>query len=116
MGSIITGERVATQRRAAGRRAGRATLRRQTMPNNERSRHITHGVARAPNRAMYYALGYQEADFDNPMIGVANGHSTITPCNSGLQRLADAAIDAVRAARAHPRPEEHTSELQSLMR
>lgn len=72
------------------------------MPNNERSRHITQGVARAPNRAMYYALGYQEADFDNPMIGVANGHSTITPCNSGLQRLADAAIDAVRAARANP--------------
>ncbi|MCH1999983.1 dihydroxy-acid dehydratase, partial [Achromobacter xylosoxidans] len=60
------------------------------MSHNERSRHITHGVARAPNRAMYYALGYQEADFENPMIGVANGHSTITPCNSGLQRLADA--------------------------
>ncbi|WP_313460791.1 dihydroxy-acid dehydratase [Achromobacter sp.] len=72
------------------------------MPNNERSRHITHGVARAPNRAMYYALGYQEADFENPMIGVANGHSTITPCNSGLQRLADSAIDAIRASRANP--------------
>ena len=72
------------------------------MPNNERSRHITHGVARAPNRAMYYALGYQDADFDNPMIGVANGHSTITPCNSGLQRLADAAIDAIRRAKANP--------------
>lgn len=72
------------------------------MPHNERSRHITEGVARAPNRAMYYALGYKEADFDNPMIGVANGHSTITPCNSGLQRLADAAIDAIRASRANP--------------
>lgn len=72
------------------------------MPNNERSRHITQGVARAPNRAMYYALGYKEADFDNPMIGVANGHSTITPCNSGLQRLADAAIDAIRASSANP--------------
>ncbi|WP_144640749.1 dihydroxy-acid dehydratase [Bordetella genomosp. 13] len=72
------------------------------MPHNERSRHITHGVARAPNRAMYYALGYREADFDNPMIGVANGHSTITPCNSGLQRLADAAIEAVRASKANP--------------
>lgn len=72
------------------------------MPNNERSRHITHGVARAPNRAMYYALGYQEADFENPMIGVANGHSTITPCNSGLQRLADAAIGAIRESRANP--------------
>ena len=72
------------------------------MPNNERSRHITQGVARAPNRAMYYALGYKEADFDNPMIGVANGHSTITPCNSGLQRLADAAIDAIHASSANP--------------
>ncbi|MGY6268634.1 dihydroxy-acid dehydratase [Achromobacter denitrificans] len=72
------------------------------MPHNERSRHITEGVARAPNRAMYYALGYQETDFENPMIGVANGHSTITPCNSGLQRLADAAIDAIRASRANP--------------
>ncbi len=72
------------------------------MPNNERSRHVTQGVERAPNRAMYYALGYQEADFENPMIGVANGHSTITPCNSGLQRLADAAIAAIRQARANP--------------
>ncbi|WP_241074347.1 dihydroxy-acid dehydratase [Achromobacter insuavis] len=72
------------------------------MSHNERSRHITHGVARAPNRAMYYALGYQEADFENPMIGVANGHSTITPCNSGLQRLADAAIEAIRGAKANP--------------
>jgi len=72
------------------------------MPHNERSRHITQGVARAPNRAMYYALGYKEADFENPMIGVANGHSTITPCNSGLQRLADAAIDAIRASGANP--------------
>ena len=72
------------------------------MPHNERSRHITEGVARAPNRAMYYALGYQESDFANPMIGVANGHSTITPCNSGLQRLADAAIDAIRASSANP--------------
>ncbi len=72
------------------------------MPHNERSRHITQGVARAPNRAMYYALGYKEADFDNPMIGVANGHSTITPCNSGLQRLADAAIGAIRTSGANP--------------
>ncbi len=72
------------------------------MSHNERSRHITHGVARAPNRAMYYALGYTEADFENPMIGVANGYSTITPCNSGLQRLADAAIDAIRASKANP--------------
>ena len=62
------------------------------MPNNERSRHVTQGVARSPNRAMYYAMGYRDEDFDKPMIGVANAHSTITPCNSGLQKLADAAI------------------------
>jgi dihydroxy-acid dehydratase len=51
---------------------------------------------------MYYALGYEKADFDKPMIGIANGYSTITPCNAGLQPLADAAIAAVRAAGANP--------------
>ena len=62
---------------------------------NRRSKNITEGVARAPNRSMYYAMGYQEADFVKPMIGVANGHSTITPCNSGLQPLADAAVESL---------------------
>ncbi|MBV8209648.1 MAG: dihydroxy-acid dehydratase [Burkholderiaceae bacterium] len=62
------------------------------MPHNERSKHVTQGVARSANRAMYYAMGYQDRDFDRPMIGVANAHSTITPCNSGLQPLADAAL------------------------
>ena len=64
---------------------------------NERSRIITEGVARAPNRSMYYAMGYKDSDFTKPMIGVANGHSTITPCNSGLQRLSDAAVDAIES-------------------
>ena len=72
------------------------------MPSNRRSKNITEGVARAPNRSMYYAMGYTEADFGKPMIGVANGHSTITPCNSGLQKLADAAVDALKAAGANP--------------
>ena len=72
------------------------------MANNERSKHITEGVTRAPNRSMYYGMGYKEADFANPMIGVANGHSTITPCNSGLQPLVDAAIAAIREAKANP--------------
>ncbi|MBP0581742.1 dihydroxy-acid dehydratase [Labrys sp. LIt4] len=72
------------------------------MPINERSRHITQGVARSPNRAMYYALGYEKADFDKPMIGIANGHSTITPCNAGLQPLADAAAAAIKAAGGNP--------------
>ncbi|TWT11836.1 dihydroxy-acid dehydratase [Reyranella sp. CPCC 100927] len=68
------------------------------MPFNERSKHITQGLERSPNRAMYYGLGYEKADFDKPMIGVANGHSTITPCNAGLQPLAEAAVAAVKAA------------------
>ena len=72
------------------------------MPDNKRSQHITQGVARSPNRSMYYALGYTKDDFNNPMIGVANGHSTITPCNSGLQKLADAAVGAVKEAKANP--------------
>ena len=65
---------------------------------NRRSANITEGVARAPNRSMYYAMGYEAADFRKPMIGVANGHSTITPCNSGLQKLADAAVAGIEAA------------------
>ncbi|WP_175867405.1 dihydroxy-acid dehydratase [Burkholderia contaminans] len=72
------------------------------MAYNRRSKHITQGVARSPNRSMYYALGYQKDDFDKPMVGIANGHSTITPCNSGLQRLSDAAVAAVKAADANP--------------
>ncbi|MCB1994641.1 MAG: dihydroxy-acid dehydratase [Rhodoferax sp.] len=69
---------------------------------NRRSKNITEGVARAPNRSMYYGMGYTENDFGKPMIGVANGHSTITPCNSGLQKLADAAVDGLKAAGANP--------------
>jgi dihydroxy-acid dehydratase len=72
------------------------------MSFNRRSKNITQGVARAPNRSMYYALGYQAEDFSKPMIGVANGHSTITPCNSGLQRLADAAVIGLKEAGANP--------------
>ena len=68
------------------------------MSINRRSRNITEGVARAPNRSMYYALGYEEGDFKKPMIGVANAHSTITPCNAGLQKLADAAVAGIEAA------------------
>jgi dihydroxy-acid dehydratase len=67
-----------------------------------RSAHITEGAARAPNRSMYYALGYKEEDFSKPMVGIANGQSTITPCNSGLQPLADAAAQAIKEAGGNP--------------
>jgi len=72
------------------------------MASNRRSRNITEGVARAPNRSMYYGMGYQPSDMSKPFIGIANGHSTITPCNSGLQPLTDAAEAAIRAAGANP--------------
>ncbi|MCW8163557.1 dihydroxy-acid dehydratase [Verminephrobacter aporrectodeae subsp. tuberculatae] len=68
------------------------------QPINRRSANITQGKSRAPNRSMYYAMGYVEGDFAKPMVGVANGHSTITPCNSGLQKLVDAAIEGIGQA------------------
>ncbi|MEY2656503.1 MAG: dihydroxy-acid dehydratase [Betaproteobacteria bacterium] len=71
-----------------------------TLPSkiNRRSANITEGKSRAPNRSMYYAMGYEQSDFVKPMVGVANGHSTITPCNSGLQKLADAAVQGIEEA------------------
>jgi dihydroxy-acid dehydratase len=72
------------------------------MPNSDRSCHITEGIARSPNRAMFYGLGYNADDFDKPMIGINNGHSTITPCNAGLQKLLNAAATAIQSEGANP--------------
>ena len=67
-----------------------------------RSAAITQGIQRSPNRAMLRAVGFGDADFTKPIIGVANGYSTITPCNMGLNDLARRAEDAARAAGAMP--------------
>src|SRR5215831_13014365 len=72
------------------------------MPNNRRSRLITEGVARSPNRAMLRAVGFGDSDFDKPIVGVANGHSTMNPCNAGIQPLVDRAMSALRDAGAMP--------------
>ena len=72
------------------------------MVLNRRSRLITHGVARSPNRAMLRAVGFGDDDFDKPIVGVANGHSTMNPCNAGIQPLVDRAMDALKAAGAMP--------------
>jgi dihydroxy-acid dehydratase len=72
------------------------------MPNNDRSKIITQGVARSPNRAMLRAVGFGDADFDKPIVGIANGQSTMNPCNAGLQPLVDRAEQAARAAGAMP--------------
>jgi dihydroxy-acid dehydratase len=71
-------------------------------PQNRRSRLITHGVARSPNRAMLRAVGFGDGDFDKPIVGVANGHSTMNPCNAGIQPLIDRAMAALEAAGAKP--------------
>lgn len=72
------------------------------MPDNKRSQAITQGTQRSPNRAMLRAVGFGDGDFDKPVIGVANGFSTITPCNKGLNELAVAAESAIRKAGAMP--------------
>ena len=72
------------------------------MPNNRRSRIITQGVARSPNRAMLRAVGFGDGDFDKPIVGVANGHSTMNPCNAGIQPLVDRAMGALKEAGAMP--------------
>jgi dihydroxy-acid dehydratase len=72
------------------------------MADNWRSRLITGGVARSPNRAMLRAVGFTDSDFDKPIVGVANGHSTLNPCNAGIQPLVDRAIAALKDAGAMP--------------
>jgi dihydroxy-acid dehydratase len=69
---------------------------------NRRSRLITQGVARSPNRAMLRAVGFGDGDFEKPIVGVANGHSTMNPCNAGIQPLVDRAMQALESAGAKP--------------
>src|ERR1700704_737087 len=72
------------------------------MADNWRSRTITQGDARSPNRAMLRAVGFGDGDFEKAIVGVANGHSTMNPCNAGIQPLVDRAAAAVKAAGAMP--------------
>jgi dihydroxy-acid dehydratase len=72
------------------------------MPDNKRSQAITQGAQRSPNRAMLRAVGFSDNDFDKPIVGVANGFSTITPCNKGLNELAISAESALKEVGAMP--------------
>ncbi|MGE5792613.1 MAG: dihydroxy-acid dehydratase, partial [Bacteroidota bacterium] len=72
------------------------------MADNWRSRTITGGVARSPNRAMLRAVGFGDGDFEKPIVGVANGHSTMNPCNAGIQPLVDRALAALKETGAMP--------------
>ncbi|MRH78019.1 dihydroxy-acid dehydratase [Spiribacter sp. C176] len=72
------------------------------MADNRRSRVVTEGLARTPNRAMMRAAGFKDEDFQKPIVGVGNAHSTITPCNMGIGAQAERATDALRKAGAMP--------------
>jgi dihydroxy-acid dehydratase len=83
------------------KRAG-ASIGANYLSNNHRSSLITSGAERTPNRAMLRAVGFSDADFEKPIVGVANGYSTITPCNMGLNNLAERAISSLREAATMP--------------
>ena len=72
------------------------------MSLNNRSKAITRGVERAPNRAMLRAVGFGDFDFDKPIIGIANGYSTVTPCNVGLNELAIRAAEVLHSSETMP--------------
>jgi len=71
-------------------------------PDNRRSKVATEGMSRAPNRAMLRAVGFEDDDFNKPIIGVANGYSNITPCNFGLNTLAERSKTAIYEAGGMP--------------
>src|SRR5216684_2983703 len=70
--------------------------------DNRRSQTITKGIERTANRAMLRAVGFHDEDFEKPIVGVANGYSTITPCNLGLNDLTTRAVASLRAAGTMP--------------
>ncbi|MBD0343448.1 MAG: dihydroxy-acid dehydratase [Coleofasciculus sp. Co-bin14] len=72
------------------------------MSDNFRSQVVTQGVQRSPNRAMLRAVGFGDQDFTKPIVGIANGYSTITPCNMGINELAKRAEAGARDAGAMP--------------
>ena len=67
------------------------------------SRNVVEGTARAPNRAMYKAMGLTDEDLGKPFIGVCHTGNEVTPCNIHLGRLAQKAKEGVHDAGATPR-------------
>ena len=72
------------------------------MSLNKNSRVITQGIERSPNRAMLRAVGFGDDDFEKPIVGVANGYSTVTPCNLSLGNLTDVACGELKASGTMP--------------
>jgi len=69
---------------------------------NLRSTEVTEGPDKAPHRAMFRAMGFDDEDFSSPMVGVPNPAADITPCNVHLDDVADAAIEGIDAAGGMP--------------
>ncbi|MGB9955929.1 dihydroxy-acid dehydratase [Haloferax prahovense] len=69
---------------------------------NLRSSEVTEGPDKAPHRAMFRAMGFDDEDFSSPMVGVPNPAADITPCNVHLDDVADAAIEGIDAAGGMP--------------
>jgi dihydroxy-acid dehydratase len=66
------------------------------------SREVTAGADRAPHRAMFRAMGFDDGDLSSPMVGIANPAADVTPCNVHLDDVAAAAIEGVESAGGMP--------------
>ncbi len=62
------------------------------------SSQIVDGMERAPSRAMLYAVGFTNEDFNKPQVGIASTWSMVTPCNMHINKLADDAARGVNSA------------------
>ncbi|MFC6940946.1 dihydroxy-acid dehydratase [Salinirubellus sp. GCM10025818] len=67
-----------------------------------RSREVTEGYERAPHRAMFRAMGFDDEDLASPMVGVPNPAADITPCNVHLDDVAASAIEGIETAGGMP--------------
>jgi dihydroxy-acid dehydratase len=71
-------------------------------PDHLPSKEVTEGPERAPHRAMFRAMGFDDTDLGSPMVGVANPAADITPCNVHLDDVAAAAIGGIEGAGGMP--------------
>ncbi|MFC7072761.1 dihydroxy-acid dehydratase [Halovenus rubra] len=68
------------------------------LPSND----VTEGTERAPHRAMFRAMDYDDDDLSSPMVGIANPAADITPCNVHLDDVAESAYDGADEAGGMP--------------
>ncbi len=67
-----------------------------------RSANVTQGVERAPNRSLFYAMGYTKEELDRPLVGVISAYSEIVPGHAHLDKIAEAVKAGVRMAGGTP--------------